>query len=152
MIAALLAAATTEQVNRPRRRTSSATGVAFVFAVSSQGDYGEHAVFRDALERCLALGEATPALRGFAVQHALAQLWRSWGAIPEAVVGIGIGAHVAACDAGALDLDEAVRRAVAADGPELATASYWAPGSQREAVAIDAAIAALIGAGIDTFI
>ena len=45
----------------------------------------------------------------FAVQMALVALWRSWGVEPDAVVGHSIGEIAAACAAGALDLNEAVR-------------------------------------------
>jgi amino acid adenylation domain-containing protein len=67
----------------------------------------------------------------FAVQVALAALWRSWGIRPEAVVGHSLGEAAAAHIAGALSLPDAVRLAVergramqraAGQGKTLATA------------------------------
>ena len=93
----------------------------------------EEAVFREMVERCdlamraygdwsllteLTAADAAqsrlteidivqPAL--FAIQIALAALWRSWGVKPQAVVGHSLGEVAAAYVAGALSFDDAVR-------------------------------------------
>ena len=54
-----------------------------------------------------ATANTQPAL--FALEYALAQLWRSWGIEPAAVIGHSVGEYVAACLAGVFDLQDGLR-------------------------------------------
>ena len=95
--------------------------------------YETQATFRTALERCDAalrpyLGHSLlsifypdtvddmrldetrytqPAL--FALEYALAELWKSWGILPSVVMGHSVGEYVAACVAGMLSLEDGLR-------------------------------------------
>jgi len=53
----------------------------------------------------------------FAVEYGLAELWRSWGIVPAAVLGHSVGEYVAACVAGVFALEDGLKL-VAARGPE----------------------------------
>ncbi|MBH8561399.1 type I polyketide synthase [Nostoc sp. CENA67] len=50
---------------------------------------------------------AQPAL--FALEYSLAQLWRTWGIKPDAVMGHSVGEYVAACIAGVFSLEDGLR-------------------------------------------
>ena len=98
--------------------------------------YQDEPVFRDIIDRCagilqpllgldirsilyptttdpeaaaISLGQTCftqPAL--FVVEYALAQLWQSWGVIPQATIGHSIGEFVSACLAGVFSLEAAL--------------------------------------------
>lgn len=48
----------------------------------------------------------------FVIEHSLAQLWRTWGVEPEAMVGCGVGELVASCLSGVLPVEEGLRLAM----------------------------------------
>lgn len=92
--------------------------------------FREQPVFRTTMERCAAIADSIlkkplldilyaedgdsgaidqtawtqPAL--FALEYSLAELWRSWGVVPDAVMGHSLGEYVAACVAGVFSLEE----------------------------------------------
>ncbi|MCP4702426.1 MAG: AMP-binding protein [Gammaproteobacteria bacterium] len=45
----------------------------------------------------------------FALEYALTELWRSWGIVPDAVMGGGAGEYAAACAAGVFSLEDACK-------------------------------------------
>jgi acyl transferase domain-containing protein/acyl carrier protein len=101
--------------------------------------YQHEAVFRQQFDRCAALlkpvlgidlhsvlyaeqPQAAAALLNepatqipiiFAIEYAIAQLYLTWGIQPNALLGYGPGAYVAACVAGICDLQDALHLAVA---------------------------------------
>ena len=67
---------------------------------------GVEPVFRDTVDRVTRLlGQPAPPL--FLLQVALAELWRSWGIVPDSLVGDGAGEYAAAYVSGDLDLARA---------------------------------------------
>jgi acyl transferase domain-containing protein len=115
---------------KPLRVVLLCTGQGSQYVGMGRGLYGTEPIFRRVLDRCdevlrpelevpllrilyPAAGEtspldqtayAQPAL--FALGVALAELWRSWGIVPAAVLGHSVGEYVAACVAGVFSLEE----------------------------------------------
>lgn len=70
----------------------------------------------------------------FAVEYALAKLWMSWGVTPAAMTGHSLGEYTAACLAGVMSLDDALRivalrGALVERAPEAAMVSVQMPES-----------------------
>jgi acyl transferase domain-containing protein/SAM-dependent methyltransferase/NADP-dependent 3-hydroxy acid dehydrogenase YdfG len=86
-------------------------------------------ILRDELEKPLTsvlypeagtgIGNPPPAYKKvaeFALQYALAEVWRSCGIEPSTVLGVGVGEYVAACIAGVFSLEDGLHLAIADDG------------------------------------
>ena len=138
---AFLAGDSSAQLLGARASSQAARKLAFVFSGMGPQWWGmgrqlisEEPVFREILERCdaalrpyagwslleeLSADEAAsrvahPQLAqvtNFALQVGLAELWTSWGIVPDAVIGHSGGAMAAAYVAGVYDLEAALRLA-----------------------------------------
>ncbi|NJO48512.1 MAG: type I polyketide synthase, partial [Leptolyngbyaceae cyanobacterium RM2_2_4] len=85
--------------------------------------YDTQPTFRQTIDRCAALlqPEFVPPSEGYPLQqlqpnaalvvlnYALATLWQTWGIVPDGVVGVGVGEVVAACVAGIISVEAALR-------------------------------------------
>jgi len=126
--AALRDAVASDAATTPPRVGFVFTGQGAQYAGMGRALYAAEPAFRDTVDRIAAAmageldrplleilsgdgidrtGHAQPAL--FAVGVALAELYRSWGIEPAAVLGHSVGEFAAACVAGAVSLEDAAR-------------------------------------------
>lgn len=106
---------------------------AFLFGAETSGACGAHLLyatqplFRAAMDRCsqfLGLHQYEPLLAAltaeqniserrdvalFALEFALAELWKSWGIEPDAVLGAGVGEFAAAVISGVISCEDALK-------------------------------------------
>ncbi len=112
------------------------TGQGAQYAGMGRALYEGHPAFRAAIDRCDAAlrgvwehrltevmhgGPGGPSLDDtaytqvalFAIEWGLAQVWKAWGVTPAIVMGHSVGEYAAACVAGALDVEDAIRMVAA---------------------------------------
>ena len=107
--------------------------IAFLFGADASNAggafqlYATQPVFRSAMDRCsrflgshpqeallaaLSAGQSNAECRDsalFALEFALAELWRSWGIEPDAVLGAGVGEFTAAVISGVMSCEDALK-------------------------------------------
>jgi FkbH-like protein len=91
----------------------------------------------------------------FAVQYALAKLWQSWGILPTAVIGYGVGEYVAACIAQATDLENCVQMLLepsALNPSEKMAVVFTESDMVKETVQLAAVAETLVKQGYNLFI
>lgn len=112
------------------------TGQGAQYAGMGRALYEGHPAFRAAIDRCDAalrgvwehrLAEVMQGTPGgpllddtaytqvalFAIEWGLAQVWKAWGVSPAIVMGHSVGEYAAACVAGALEVEQAIRMVAA---------------------------------------
>jgi len=184
------AGATSGRVGRKKRRK-----IAFVFPSESRDRlsrgcqlYATESTFRASVDRCARIGgfETEKSLVNildsdldsrdsrwtrlalFAFQYALAQLWQSWGILPKAAIGNGVGEYVAACTSGKLSLEMAIastledaggegaksrnEEEVGKEGDRMASATLVAASYPSLSAQLIPSIKTLVAAGYDLFI
>ena len=111
----------------------------------------------------------------FAIEYALAELWKSWGIEPNVVMGYDVGEYVAACVAGVFSLEDAIKLVAGeikasevtyfspnisiissitgklASGELIATADYWQNHFEKT-IDFDASIQTLYKQGYNLFV